>query len=181
MLAGAILALTPAAVLIFRFDNPDALLVLLLVAAAYSVLRALEPGSSRWWLPLAGVAIGFGFLAKMLQAFLVLPVFGLVYLLTADAPLRTRIARLLGALLAVIVSAGWYLALVELWPTMSRPYIGGSQHNSILELMLGYNGVGRLTGDEVGGLGIAEVGRKYPKATTTVKQGVEREQKRVRC
>ena len=28
---------------------------------------------------------------------------------------------------------------------------------------------------------LAEVGRKYPKATTTVKQGVEREQKRVRC
>jgi 4-amino-4-deoxy-L-arabinose transferase-like glycosyltransferase len=153
LLAGAILALTPAAVLIFRFDNPDALLVLLLVASAYCVLRALEPGSSRWWLPLAGVAIGFGFLAKMLQAFLVLPVFGLVYLLTADAPPRTRIARLLDALLAVIVSAGWYLALVELWPTASRPYIGGSQHNSILELMLGYNGVGRLTGDEVGGLG----------------------------
>ncbi|MEV5834921.1 glycosyltransferase family 39 protein [Nocardia sp. NPDC052112] len=153
ILAGAVLALTPAATLMFRFDNPDALLVLLLTVAAYCVLRAIEKDSGAWWLPLAGVAVGFGFLAKMLQAFLVLPAFALVYLLAAHAPLRTRIVRSVAAVLALVVSAGWYLALVEFWPASSRPYIGGSQHNSVLELALGYNGFGRLTGNETGGLG----------------------------
>ncbi|MEV6336617.1 glycosyltransferase family 39 protein [Nocardia vinacea] len=153
MLAGAVLALTPAATLMFRFDNPDALLVLLLTVAAYCVLRAIEKDSGAWWLPLAGVAVGFGFLAKMMQAFLVLPAFALVYLLAAHAPLRTRIIRSVAAVLAMVVSAGWYLALVALWPASSRPYIGGSQHNSVLELALGYNGLGRLTGNETGGLG----------------------------
>ena len=153
VLAGAILALTPAAALMFRFDNPDAMLVLLLTVATYCVVRAIEKNSAAWWLPLAGVAVGFGFLAKMMQAFVVLPVFAVVYLLAAQSPWRTRLARSLRAVLAVIVSAGWYPAAVALWPASDRPYIGGSQHNSVFELALGYNGFGRLTGDEVGGLG----------------------------
>ncbi|MFF0501305.1 ArnT family glycosyltransferase [Nocardia aobensis] len=153
ILAGAVLALTPAAALMFRFDNPDALLVLLLTAAAYCVLRSIEKDSAAWWLPLAGVAVGFGFLAKMMQAFIVLPVFAVVYLLAAQVPWKTRVVRSVLAVLAMVVSAGWYLAVVALWPASSRPFIGGSQHNSVLELALGYNGFGRLTGDEVGGLG----------------------------
>ncbi|MFG3524698.1 glycosyltransferase family 39 protein [Nocardia nova] len=153
VLAGAVLALTPAAALMFRFDNPDALLVLLLTAAAYCVLRSVEKDSAAWWLPLAGVAVGFGFLAKMMQAFIVLPVFAVVYLLAAQVTWKTRIIRAVAAVLAMVVSAGWYLAVVALWPASSRPFIGGSQHNSVLELALGYNGFGRLTGDEVGGLG----------------------------
>jgi len=153
LLAGAVLAVTPVAALIFRFNNPDALLVLLLVAAAYCVQRACEKDSSRWWLVAAGIAVGFGFLAKMLQAFLVLPGFGAAYLIAGNRPLPRRLADLLIAASAVVVSGGWYLALVDLWPASSRPYIGGSQHNSIIELTLGYNGFGRLTGDEPGGLG----------------------------
>jgi 4-amino-4-deoxy-L-arabinose transferase-like glycosyltransferase len=153
LLAGTILALTPAATLMFRFNNPDALLTLLLIAAAYCVQRACEENSSTWWLPLAGVAIGFGFLAKMLQAFLVLPGFAAVFLLAAHLPLRKRLRGLLAAGVAVVIAGGWYLALVQLWPATARPYIGGSQHNSIIELALGYNGLGRLTGDETGGLG----------------------------
>ena len=153
LLAGTVFALTPVAALMFRFNNPDALLVLMLVAGAYCVQRACEKDSSRWWLVGAGVAVGFGFLAKMLQALLVLPAFGLAYLTSAAAPLRTRLMRLGGALGAFVLSAGWYLLLVELWPSESRPYIGGSQHDSIVELALGYNGLGRLTGDETGGLG----------------------------
>jgi 4-amino-4-deoxy-L-arabinose transferase-like glycosyltransferase len=153
LLSGAVLALTPAAALMFRFNNPDALLVLALVVAAYCVLRALEKSSSPWWLAGAGVALGVGFLAKMMQAFLVAPVFALVFLVCADLPGRRRALRLLGGVAALVVSTGWYLALVALWPAESRPYIGGSQNNSILELALGYNGLGRLTGNEVGGLG----------------------------
>lgn len=153
LLAGAVLALTPAAALMFRFNNPDALLVLSLVAAAYCVLRALDATSSAWWMPLAGLAIGVGFLAKMLQAFLVAPGFALVFLLAADLSWRSRLMRMLAGGAALVVSAGWYLVLVAVWPASARPYIGGSQHNSILELALGYNGLGRLTGNETGGLG----------------------------
>jgi 4-amino-4-deoxy-L-arabinose transferase-like glycosyltransferase len=153
LLAGAVLALTPVAALMFRFNNPDALLVLLLVAAAYCVQRACEKDSSRWWMIAAGVAVGFAFLAKMLQAFLVLPGFAAAYLIAGHRPLRQRVVDMLAGTAAIVVSGGWYLLLVELWPTSSRPYIGGSQHDSIIELALGYNGFGRLTGDEPGGLG----------------------------
>jgi 4-amino-4-deoxy-L-arabinose transferase-like glycosyltransferase len=152
LLAGAVLALTPVAALMFRFNNPDALLVLLLVLAAYATVRALERAGTAW-LVLAGAAIGFGFLTKMLQAFLVLPAIALVYLIAAPTPLRRRIGQLLFAGFAMLVSAGWWVALVVLWPAGSRPYIGGSQTNSVLELALGYNGFGRLTGNETGGLG----------------------------
>ncbi len=153
LLAGAVFALTPVAALMFRFNNPDALLVLMLVAAAYCVQRACEKDASRWWLIAAGAAVGFGFLAKMLQAFLVLPGFAVAYLVAAHRPLRQRVVGMVGAAAAVVVSGGWYLVLVELWPASARPYIGGSQHDSIIELALGYNGFGRLTGDEPGGLG----------------------------
>ncbi|MUL46036.1 glycosyltransferase family 39 protein [Mycobacterium sp. CBMA293] len=154
LVAGTVFALTPVATLIFRFNNPDALLVLLLVVAAYCLQRACEKDAHRRWLVLVGVAVGFAFLAKMMQAFLVLPAFATTYLVAGPAAsLRTRLAGVLGSTLAMVVSGGWYLLLVELWPTSSRPYIGGSQDNSIIELALGYNGVGRLSGDEPGGLG----------------------------
>lgn len=153
LLAGGVLASTPVATLMFRFNNPDALLVLLLVAAAYCVQRAGEPDARRWWLIAAGAAVGFAFLAKMLQAFLVLPGFAVAYLLAAHRPLRRRLVDLVLAAAAMVAAGGWYLLLVELWPSGSRPYIGGSQHDSILELALGYNGIGRLTGAETGGLG----------------------------
>ena len=87
LIAGAVFALTPVAALMFRFNNPDALLVLLLVAAAYTMTRALEDGRVRW-IVATGALVGFGFLAKELQAFLVLPAFGLVYLLAGPPRLR---------------------------------------------------------------------------------------------
>jgi len=153
LLAGAVLALTPVAALMFRFNNPDALLVLLLVAAGYCVQRACEEDAGRWWLIGAGVLVGFGFLAKMLQAFLVLPAFIAAYAVAGHRPWRRRLLDLVGAATAMVAAGGWYLLLAELWPASSRPYIGGSQGNSIVELALGYNGIGRLTGDEPGGLG----------------------------
>lgn len=152
LIAGAALASTPVAALMFRFDNPDALLVLLLVAAAYCTVRATEKGSGRW-LASAGVAVGFGFLTKMMQAFLVLPALGLVFLVAAPIALRARILKLLGAVVALVISGGWFVALVSLWPADSRPYIGGSTDNSLLELALGYNGLGRVMGGEGNGGG----------------------------
>jgi 4-amino-4-deoxy-L-arabinose transferase-like glycosyltransferase len=154
LIAGLVLATTPVATLMFRFNNPDALLVLLLVAAAYAVTRALESDArSTRWLVVAGTCIGFGFLTKMLQAVVILPGFGLIYLVYARTSLRRRICQLLVAAAAVVVSAGWWVAAVELTPASARPYVGGSTTNSVLQLAFGYNGVGRLTGNETGSVG----------------------------
>jgi 4-amino-4-deoxy-L-arabinose transferase-like glycosyltransferase len=149
LIAGAVLALTPVAALMFRFNNPDALLVLLLVAAAYFMVRATETASTRW-IALAGCAIGFAFLTKMLQAFLVVPGFALAFLVAAPVGIWKRIGKLLVGAIAMVVSAGWYIALVSLWPADSRPYIGGSTDNSLLQLALGYNGIQRIAGGEGG-------------------------------
>jgi 4-amino-4-deoxy-L-arabinose transferase-like glycosyltransferase len=152
LLAGAVLATTPVAALMFRYNNPDALLVLLLTLGAYALLRAREEAGTRW-LILAATCVGLGFLAKMLQAFLVVPAFGLVYLVLAPAGMRRKLWQLTLATAAMVVSAGWWVGIVAVVPASSRPYIGGSQHNSVLELALGYNGLGRLNGNETGGLG----------------------------
>ena len=152
LLAGAVLALTPVAALMFRFNNPDALLVLLLTLAAYATLRAVENGRTRWML-LAGALVGLGFLTKQLQAFLVLPGFAAAFLIGAPVSLGRRIRDGLLAVGAMVLAAGWWVALVELVPASTRPYIGGSQTNSFLELTFGYNGLGRLTGSETGSVG----------------------------
>ncbi|SBS74430.1 Glycosyl transferase family 39 [uncultured Mycobacterium sp.] len=147
LLAGSVLALTPVAALMFRFNNPDALLVLLMVVAGYCLIRALDGKSTRW-IALAGVAIGFAFLAKLLQALLITPALALVVLVAIPGSVWQRLRDLAVGLVAVVVSAGWYLALVSLWPSDSRPYIGGSTNNSLLQLALGYNGLGRVFGGD---------------------------------
>jgi len=149
LIAGAATALTPVATLMFRFNNPDALLVLLITLATYLTMRGIEDGRVRWVL-WAGVAVGFAFLTKQLQAFLILPVLVGVYLVASPRRIGTRFLHLLGALGTLIVSAGWWVAIVTLVPASMRPYIGGSQSNSFLELTFGYNGFGRLTGNETG-------------------------------
>ncbi|WP_144661550.1 glycosyltransferase family 39 protein [Paenarthrobacter nicotinovorans] len=152
LLAAAVLALTPVATLMFRFNNPDALLVLLMTAAGYAVVRSIQDRKLRW-LILAGVFLGFGFLAKQLQVLLVVPGFALAYLVAAHPKPGKRVLHLLAAGGAMVASAGWWIAAVELVPANLRPYIGGSQNNSILELTFGYNGLGRLNGDETGSVG----------------------------
>ncbi|GAA2583341.1 hypothetical protein GCM10010435_71370 [Winogradskya consettensis] len=152
LLGGAALALTPVAVLMFRFDNPDALLVLLMTAGAYTTIRAVEKASWKW-LALTGALLGFGFLTKMMQAFLVLPAFALVYLVAAPTGIGKRIRDLLISGLALLVSAGWFVALVSLWPASSRPFIAGSTNNTLWELAIGYNGLGRILGGSGNGGG----------------------------
>ncbi|MFD7730416.1 ArnT family glycosyltransferase [Kitasatospora phosalacinea] len=158
LVAGAALALTPVAALMFRFNNPDAALVLLLTLAAYGIVRATETASTRWIL-FVGTMLGLAFLAKTLQAFLVLPGFALVYLVCAPTSLRRRFLQLLYGTVAMVVAGGWWVAIVELMPASARPYIGGSQDNSFLSLTFGYNGFGRITGDETGSVGGGGGGR----------------------
>lgn len=147
LIAGAALAVTPVAALMFRFNNPDALLVLLLVVAAYCVVRAIESAGTKW-IALAGCAIGFAFLAKLLQAFLVAPGLALAFLVAAPVGWWQRVGKLMVGAATMVASGGWYLALVSLWPAESRPYIGGSTDNSLLQLTLGYNGLQRVLGGQ---------------------------------
>ncbi|MDO8108417.1 glycosyltransferase family 39 protein [Isoptericola sp. b441] len=149
LLAGAVLAVTPVAVLMFRYDNPDAMLVLLLTLAAGAVLRGVEDGRTRWML-LAGALVGLAFLTKQLEAFLAVPAMGSAWLMAAPVPLRRRLRDGALAVLAVVAAAGWWVALVELVPASARPWIGGTSNNSFLDLTFGYNGVGRLTGNTIG-------------------------------
>jgi 4-amino-4-deoxy-L-arabinose transferase-like glycosyltransferase len=150
LIAGCLFAVTPVAVLMFRYNNPDALMTLLLVAAAYGVTRAIDDGKLRWLL-VAGTAIGFDFLTKSLQPFTVLPALALVYLVAAPHSLRRRIGHLMLAGLAVVVSAGWWVLAVALTPASERPYIGGSGDNTVLGLAFGYNGLSRVTGSSGSG------------------------------
>lgn len=149
LLAGLVLAVTPVAVLMFRFNNPDALLVFLMIAAVWALLRAIDDGRTRWLL-LVGALVGFGFLTKQLQVLLVIPPIAVTYLIAGPVGVGKRLAQLTGSAAAAAVSAGWWIVTVELWPPGSRPWIGGSPDNSILELTFGYNGLGRINGSEKG-------------------------------
>jgi 4-amino-4-deoxy-L-arabinose transferase-like glycosyltransferase len=152
LIAAGALAVTPVATLMFRFNNPDALLVLLMTAAAYAMVRATDSGRTRW-IVLAGALLGFGFLTKMLQAFLVLPAFALVYLVAGPPRLGRRLWQLLAGGAALLAAAGWWVAIVQFTPAADRPYVGGSTTDSVLQLALGYNGLGRLDGHETGSVG----------------------------
>jgi 4-amino-4-deoxy-L-arabinose transferase-like glycosyltransferase len=145
LIAGAVMALTPVAVVMFRYNNPDALLTLLLVASAYALVRALDGGRTRWLLLSAGL-VGLAFNTKDLQAYIVVPTLVVTYFVLGPGTFRRRFLQLLAAGGALIVSSGWWLAIVDLIPAASRPYIGGSIDNSVLNLVLGYNGLGRIFG-----------------------------------
>jgi 4-amino-4-deoxy-L-arabinose transferase-like glycosyltransferase len=146
IIAGTVLAVTPVATLMFRFDNPDAMLVLLMTLAAYATTRAIESGRTRW-IALAGALLGLGYLAKMLQAFLVLPGLALAYVICGKPKLGKRIWQLLAGAGALLAASGWWVAIDLLTPAADRPYVGGSTDNSILNLTFSYNGLGRLTGE----------------------------------
>ena len=147
------LALTPVAVVIFRYNDPDAFLTLLLVLAAWACWRAIETGKTVG-LVLSAALVGLAFLTKTLDAFIVVPAIGVAYLWCGPPRLARRLGQLGWAALALLVSSGWWVAIVELWPKSARPYIGGSTDNSELNLIFGYNGLARIFGSG-GGAGAA--------------------------
>ncbi|WP_314224321.1 mannosyltransferase YkcB-related protein [Streptomyces zaehneri] len=139
------LTLTPITVAITRDTNPDPILVFLMLLGAAALLKSVRTGRL---LPLvwSGVAIGFAFNTKMMQAYVVLPAFFLVYLWAANASLGKRIRNLAVGTVALIVSSAWWMVVVDLIPASSRPYIGGSTDNTVWDLVIGYNGFGRIFG-----------------------------------
>jgi 4-amino-4-deoxy-L-arabinose transferase-like glycosyltransferase len=148
--AALALALTPITVAIARVNNPDALMILLLVGSAYLLVRALESGKTKF-LAWCGVLVGLAFMTKMLQGWMVLPALALTYFAFGPGGLGRRTWQLLVALATTVaVSCAWPVA-VTLWPG-SKPFIGGSTDGGVWDLILGYNGFGRITGAE-GGMG----------------------------
>ncbi|MFF1544184.1 ArnT family glycosyltransferase [Streptomyces sp. NPDC058291] len=139
------LTLTPITVAITRDTNPDPILVFLMLLAAATLLKAVRTGRL---MPLvwSGVAVGFAFNTKMMQAYVVLPAFFLVYLWAANASLGKRIRNLAVGTVALLVSSAWWMVVVDLIPASARPYIGGSTDNTVWDLVVGYNGFGRIFG-----------------------------------
>jgi 4-amino-4-deoxy-L-arabinose transferase-like glycosyltransferase len=145
LLAALMLALVPVSVMIGRNNTIDALLVFCLMLAVWTSLKATEAGSLKWLL-LTGVVVGLGFEIKMLEAYLVVPALGLVYLLCAPIPWPKRIGHLaLAGVVMLAVSLAWPLA-VDLTPANLRPWVDSTQDNSAISLALGYNGIDRLIG-----------------------------------
>jgi 4-amino-4-deoxy-L-arabinose transferase-like glycosyltransferase len=151
ILAALMLALTPIFVAMSRYNNPDALLVLLEVTAAWALVRALHSGRTREVL-LCGVLVGLAFNVKMLQAYLIVPALAATLLLAGQGSVRRRLGQLLaGGFAMLAVSFAWYGTMM-LIPAADRPWVGDTTDNSWFSLIFGANGFGRVSG-EGGGVG----------------------------
>jgi 4-amino-4-deoxy-L-arabinose transferase-like glycosyltransferase len=152
LIAAAIVAVSPATVALNRGNISDSLMILLLVLAADSVSAAIAANGRggrgiQARLILAGFWVGLAFQAKMIEAWLLLPAFGLAYLLDGPGPLARRIRQLVVAgIVAGVVSLAWMTA-VSLVPAANRPYADGSSNDSVYAQVFVYNGFGRF-GDQ---------------------------------
>lgn len=143
LLGGAIYATTPVVFLMSRYNNPEPLMGLLTVAGVAAALRAVDRRGLRLF-AIAGVLLGLAFMAKQVQAFLVLPALCVVVLTFGHGNFSVRMRQLLVAASALFSTSAAWLAAVELTPSSNRPYIGGSSTNSAIELTLDYNGLARF-------------------------------------
>jgi 4-amino-4-deoxy-L-arabinose transferase-like glycosyltransferase len=147
LLAAFTLALTPISVAISRHNNLEGLLVLSLLLAAWTFVLAAETGRLRW-LVLGAVLVGIGFNIKMNQAFLVLPAFYLLYLAAAPVSWLKRIVHLgFATSVLLVVSLSWAVA-VDVTPPDQRPYVSGSSNNTVMDLIVGFYGANRMTGED---------------------------------
>jgi 4-amino-4-deoxy-L-arabinose transferase-like glycosyltransferase len=151
--AGFALATTPITVAMSRHNNPDALLVLCCVAALWFVVRALQDGRTRWivW---AGVMVGLGFETKMGIALVVVPGIVAAWLWVAPRGWRAALRQLFAGGTAMLAVGGAWPLLLWLTPAADRPWIAGTADNSVFSLIFGYNGFGRVDGQEGGPGGI---------------------------
>jgi 4-amino-4-deoxy-L-arabinose transferase-like glycosyltransferase len=134
---------TPIITLLSRYNNPDPLMLLLMVAAAYLVVRAAESDRTRH-LVWAGVLLGLAFMTKQLQALICVPALGIAFVIASRLPIWSRLRTGLACMAAMLVSGTAWMFMMELIPPSSRPFIGGSPNNSVIQLTLGYNGVDRI-------------------------------------
>ncbi|MFE2885687.1 ArnT family glycosyltransferase [Streptomyces sp. NPDC059272] len=151
-IAALVLALTPITVAINRDNNPDTILVLLMVAGAALGLRAVR---TERLLPLIGSAVcfGFAFNTKLLQGYIALPAVFAVYLFASKLGWKKKVVQLALATVALAVSSFWWATVVSLVPAADRPYIGGSTDGTAWDLIMGYDGFGRVFGGEGNGGG----------------------------
>lgn len=148
LLASAVLATTPVTMVITRDNAPDPWLTLTLVTAAWALVRSLTSDTARTrWLLVSAALLGCGFLVKMGQALLVVPAFVLAYLVAGTAPLARRWLDVALASVVVAVTSLWWVVLVDLWPG-AKPFVGGSTDGTAWDLTVGYNGFGRIVGQD---------------------------------
>jgi 4-amino-4-deoxy-L-arabinose transferase-like glycosyltransferase len=164
--AGLVLAVTPITVAISRHNNPDALLALCCVGALWCLVRAFQDGRTRW-IVLAGVCVGLGFETKMGAALLVVPAIVAAWLWVAPRGRLAAVRQLLAGGAAMVAVGGAWPLLMALTPASSRPWISGTSDNSILSLILDYNGLGRLDGQAGGPGGGTNLGGAGPGGSTT--------------
>jgi 4-amino-4-deoxy-L-arabinose transferase-like glycosyltransferase len=166
LISALALAITPVSVVVSRNNIIDSTLILTLLLGTWAVSRAVETGRLRWLL-LCALFIGLGFNIKMMQAYLVIPAFGLMYLFGSFHSWRKRIVHLfLASILLLTVSLSWAVA-VDLTPASQRPYVGSTQDNSELSLAFGYNGVERLLGMSFGGQRSGNNNQQPPATSST--------------
>lgn len=148
--ASLIMACTPVAVAVSRTNNIDSILVFTLLIATWMLFKGIREPKVSWVLG-SFAMIGIAFNEKMLQAYMIVPAFYLFYLLAFKCEWKKKLAVLVLATVFLLgVSLSWAV-IVDSIPEANRPYIGGSETNSVLELALGYNGISRLTGMNNGG------------------------------
>lgn len=162
LVAALLLAFVPITAASVRDNNTDPMLVLFVVAAACTLARAVVPGvapkSATKWLLLCAFLLGWGFLSKMMAAWMPVPAFACAYLAGARVSLGRRVVDLLGAGAVLVVSSLWWVALHDFWPGGAVPYMGSSSNGSTMDLVLGYNGLGRILGQGSPGTGTVSGG-----------------------
>jgi 4-amino-4-deoxy-L-arabinose transferase-like glycosyltransferase len=147
LVAALILAASPATVALNRGNISDSLMILLLVLAADAVSAAVQDRRPALHLVLAAFWVGLAFQTKMIEAWMVLPAFALVYLVDGPAPLARKLRQLLVAgVVVAVISLSW-ISAVSLVPSGSRPYADGSTNDSLYAQVFVYNGFGRF-GDQ---------------------------------
>ncbi|MET3348678.1 UNVERIFIED_ORG: 4-amino-4-deoxy-L-arabinose transferase-like glycosyltransferase [Arthrobacter sp. UYEF1] len=145
LLGAIVFFTTPIVTLMSRYNNPDPLMLLLMVAALWFVLRSIETGHGRFFV-IAGALLGLAFMTKQLQGMLNVPALGLAFVLFSPQRWLQRLATTAAGLAALVFTGGLWMTIVDLLPKDQRPYVGGSPSNSVLELTFTYNGIERIAG-----------------------------------
>ncbi|WP_314213947.1 glycosyltransferase family 39 protein [Pseudarthrobacter equi] len=144
-LASVVFCFTPIVTLMSRYNNPDPLMLFLMVAAAWFVVKGNTTGRGRWFIVTGGL-LGLAFMTKQLQGLISLPALGMAYLLFSPASWKSRVRTSIFAGGALVVTGGSWMTIVDLIPAENRPFVGGSISDSVLELTFAYNGIGRVLG-----------------------------------